>query len=175
MKYLIDLDDTLVDSTTLNNDAYNFALEMYGFNRILTNNRITRSTIPNYKNKNDIINLKQQYFISDWLPYRIQINNELLDKIKQWGSKNCYVWTKANSCRVNKILEDCNLKQYFCNIIFDDKKSFDESMDKLNKIFYNNEHLIIYENNHKFFKNKKCIILDSIKNQFSNIKGYLVR
>lgn len=37
MKYLIDLDETLVNTTPLNNDAYNYALEKFGFNRIITN------------------------------------------------------------------------------------------------------------------------------------------
>lgn len=39
MKYFIDLDDTLVNSTEHNNYAYNFALEMHGNNRIIKNDR----------------------------------------------------------------------------------------------------------------------------------------
>lgn len=29
MKYIFDLDDTLIQSTALNNDAYNYALEKF--------------------------------------------------------------------------------------------------------------------------------------------------
>ena len=35
MIYVVDLDDTLVSSTILNNDSYNFALESYGFKPIM--------------------------------------------------------------------------------------------------------------------------------------------
>ncbi len=40
MKYIFDLDETLIQSTTLNNDAYNYALEKFGFQRIITNERL---------------------------------------------------------------------------------------------------------------------------------------
>ena len=45
MKILIDLDDTLVNTTSLNNDAYNYALEKFGFKRINKNERITRDIL----------------------------------------------------------------------------------------------------------------------------------
>lgn len=77
MKYFIDLDDTLVNSTILNNDAYNFALEMFGYNRILTNERITRENFDSYKDLDGIIKLKQKYFTSAWLPYRLVLNKNL--------------------------------------------------------------------------------------------------
>ena len=41
MKLLIDLDDTLVNTTTLNNDAYNYALEKFGDKQILIYRNIT--------------------------------------------------------------------------------------------------------------------------------------
>lgn len=40
MKYIFDLDETLIQSTTLNNDAYNYALEKFGFQRIITSERL---------------------------------------------------------------------------------------------------------------------------------------
>ena len=60
MKYFIDLDDTLVNSTILNNDAYNFALEQYGFDRIVTKERLTRDLLVGFKNLDKIIKLKQK-------------------------------------------------------------------------------------------------------------------
>ena len=45
MKYVIDLDDTLIESTQLNNDAYNYALLHYGFNEIESDSRITRKCL----------------------------------------------------------------------------------------------------------------------------------
>lgn len=41
MTFFVDFDDTLVGTTELNNDAYNFALENIFFNRITTQGRIT--------------------------------------------------------------------------------------------------------------------------------------
>ncbi|MCI8476483.1 MAG: HAD hydrolase-like protein [Clostridia bacterium] len=40
MKYIFDLDETLIQSTTLNNDAYNYALEKFGFKSIITSERL---------------------------------------------------------------------------------------------------------------------------------------
>ena len=45
MKYIFDLDETLIQSTTLNNDAYNYALEKFGYPRINTSERITREEL----------------------------------------------------------------------------------------------------------------------------------
>lgn len=173
MKYFIDLDDTLVNSTELNNDAYNFALEMHGNNRIITNNRITRETLVNIENINDIISLKQKYFTSAWLPYRLILNIELIEKLKLFNYKNCYLWTKADSTRVNKILKYCNISHYFKDIIFDKKENFEISVKHLKTSFHENK-IIIYENNHDFFKNKKCEIIDTIQNKYFNVRGYLV-
>ena len=173
MKYFIDLDDTLISSTTLNNDAYNFALENFGYDRIITNERITRNTIKDYLNLNKIIELKQKYFSQDWLPYRVILNSDLIYKLKNYGKSNCYLWTKADKTRTNKILEKCNLTQYFCDIIFDNKENFIYSTNKL-KNFTNSNQIVIYENNQKFFINQTCTIIEQIKNKNFDIKGYLV-
>lgn len=173
MKYFIDLDDTLVNSTHLNNDAYNYALENFGYERIITNNRITRETIKDYKNLEQIINLKQKYFTLDWLSYRLVINNDLIFKLKNYEKLNCYLWTKADEIRTNKILEKCNLKQYFNNIIFDNKENFINSVHSLKRITNSNK-IIIYENNHNFFLNQNYKIVEKIQNKNFNIKGYLV-
>jgi len=45
LKYLIDLDDTLIYSTPLNNDAYNYALQKFGYQVITTKKRITREDL----------------------------------------------------------------------------------------------------------------------------------
>ena len=70
MKYIIDLDDTLICSTKLNNDAYNYSLEKYGFNRISTTDRITRDklTFINSELLKKIITEKQIYFREN-IPY----------------------------------------------------------------------------------------------------------
>ena len=175
MKYLINLDETLVDTTTLNNDAYNYALEKFGFDRIITTNRITRDNIftPDIKTHNQIVELKQKYFIENWLKYRVAINHILLDKIKIFGKQNCLIWTKANKERANAIIYKCELESYFNDIIFDNKESLTKTIDFVKPIVKTNN-LIIYENNHKFFSNSKSKIVDEIKYNNFNIKGYKV-
>ena len=51
MVYVVDLDDTLVLTKNLNNDAYNYALEKHGQKRIKTSKRITRDNLKNKHNK----------------------------------------------------------------------------------------------------------------------------
>lgn len=173
MKYFIDLDDTLVNSTILNIDAYNFALEQYGFDRIVTKERLTRDLLVGYKNLDKIIKLKQKYFTLEWLPYRLILNKELLSKLNKFGKLNCFLWTKADKTRANKIVESCNLSKLFKDVIFVDKMNFATSLHKLKRIS-NSNNIVIYENNHNFFQNQKYKIIDEINNQYFNIKGYLV-
>ena len=175
MKYLIDLDETLVDTTTLNNDAYNYALEKFGFNRIITTNRITRDNIftPDIKTYKQIVELKQKYFIENWLKYRVAINHILLDKIKMFGKQNCFIWTKANKERANAIINACKLEPYFSNIIFDNKESLTKTLAFVKPILKTNN-FVIYENNQNFFANTNSKIIDEIKYNNFNIKGYKV-
>ena len=93
MKYIFDLYETLIQSTTLNNDAYNYALEKFGFQRIITNERLTRNNlglIPSVLLKR-IVTEKQKYFTRALLPYRITLKVELFDALKGYGKKNCYL------------------------------------------------------------------------------------
>ena len=106
VKYVFDLDDTLVATTALNNDAYNYALEKHGYSRITTRHRITRNEldyIPKEK-LNEIIADKQLYFSRKWLPCRVILNNILLNKIKKLGQKKLLFMDKrrtdAHSCNL---------------------------------------------------------------------------
>ena len=175
MIYVVDLDDTLVSSTQLNNDAYNFALEQYNYKRLSTNKRITREKlnfVDDSKLKK-IIDLKQNYFAKEWLPYRVVLNKALIYKLIINKKSNCYLWTKADKNRANKIIDTCKLDKYFNNVIFDKKESFNKSIIKLNNLL-NSKRFIIYENNHLFFANQNFKVVDEIKSKFFNIKGYLI-
>ena len=68
MVYVVDLDDTLVLTKNLNNDAYNFALEQNDKKRIKTNKRLTRETLGEIFSKKLIAD-KQNYFTQKWLKY----------------------------------------------------------------------------------------------------------
>lgn len=171
MKFFIDLDDTLVYSTELNNDAYNFALEMVGEPRINTTKRITRSVIKANDLLDKIIWLKQKYFMSEWLRVRVRINKILLRKIEKFGVKNCYLWTKADRLRVERMLTICDLKKYFNGVIYASKNNFAESIKLLKKI---DKKFIIYENNHNFFNGNACKIVDCIKDNVFDVKGFLI-
>lgn len=174
MKYVIDLDDTLINSSSLNNDAYNYALEQNGFNRILTVDRITRKNLSNLNcNAKKIIRIKQTYFTKKWLPYRVVFNKVLISKIKSNKRPNCFLWTKADRYRALKTLRLCNLNQYFSNIIFDDKKDISCSINRL-KTIVGEPKFIIYENDYSSLSEKNYKIVDSISNDYFDVKGFLV-
>ena len=175
MKLVVDLDDTLINTTSLNNDAYNFALEYFGYPRIITKDRLTRDSLSFLSNTElkSIIDLKQYYFTRNWLPYRVVVNNELLQIINN-NIDECYLWTKSDKYRANKIIDLCNLRKHFKDIIFDNKLSFEKSMILL-KDNINDKKLIIYENNYKFFENKHVKLINEIRNQFFDVKGYLIK
>lgn len=175
MIYVVDLDDTLVNSTTLNNDAYNFALEQYNFNRLITNERITRERLDfiDSKTLKNVVQLKQYYFTQEWLSCRVMLNKLLVDKLLVSKKENCYIWTKADKYRTYKIVDYCKLGNYFKDIIFDEKSSFETSIPKLKQLTNSNQ-FIVYENNKDFFFNKSCKIVHSIKTNLFDINGYLI-
>ena len=174
MYYFIDLDDTLVNTTPLNNDAYNYALEKYGYQRINTKQRITRENLkikPSELPK--IIREKQKYFSLPWLYYRVVINQKLLNILKDNPINNCYIWTKADRKRAYAVIKQCRLLKYFNGIIFDDKKNLDYSLNRLKSIA-NNADFTIYENDSNLFRSLSSQITDIIKDDSFDVKGYFI-
>lgn len=175
MIYVVDLDDTLVSSTSLNNDSYNFALEQYNFSRLISSERITRERLDfiDGTTLKNVMQLKQYYFTQEWLPCRVVLNKLLINKLVLNKKENCYLWTKADKDRAYKIVDYCKLDNYFKDIIFDDKSSFETSIQKLKQLT-NSQQFIIYENNKDFFFNQSCQIVDNIKTNLFDINGYLI-
>lgn len=175
MKYIIDLDDTLVGSTRLNNDAYNYALEKHGYDRVKCGGRITRNNLSKIDTdtRAKIIQDKQQYFSADWLPYRIVKNKHLIKKLAQVGKSSCYLWTKADKDRAINILQKCGLTNLFQKIIFDNKIDFANSIAKIKALTNSNE-FVIYEDNYNFFECEKVKIVDKIINDTFAVIGYYV-
>lgn len=174
MKVIVDMDDTLVATSELNNDSYNFALECNEYPRIKNVNRINRSLIDVDRNKlQNIMQIKEKYFCAKWLSYRIFLNDILIDKLLCFGKDNCYLWTASNPNRAMKIVEELNLEKYFNKIIFDDKINFDNSIQIL-KENTNDNNFLIYENNKDFFRGQNFNIADKINNNVFKIYGYFI-
>ena len=91
MVYVVDLDDTLVFTKQLNNDAYNFALEQNGQCRVKTSKRLTRENLNEIPSKKLIAD-KQNYFTQKWLKYRVVVNEDIL-KILQIQKTETYVFS----------------------------------------------------------------------------------
>ena len=116
MVFVVDLDDTLVLTKNLNNDAYNFALEQNGQSRIKTNKRLTRENLGKTPNKNLIAD-KKNYFAQKWLKYRVVVNEEILKILQKQDKENCYLWTSADKNRAEYILKELDLYKYFNKVI----------------------------------------------------------
>lgn len=171
MVYVVDLDDTLVLTKNLNNDAYNFALEQNGQRRIKTNNRLTRENFDETDSKKLIID-KQNYFAQKWLKYRVVVNEEILNLLNNQDKENCYLWTSADKNRADFILKELDLYKYFNKIIFDDKKDLNSSLKRLKDITKSNVFLI-FEDNEKFFK--KTISRERVEFDKFKVKKYYIK
>ena len=171
MVYVVDLDDTLVLTKNLNNDAYNFALEQNGQRRIKTNNRLTRENFDETVSKKLIID-KQNYFAQKWLKYRVVVNEEILSILQNQGKENCYLWTSADKSRAEYLLKELDLYRYFNEVIYDDKKDFNNSLKRLKDITISNVFLI-FEDNEKI--SKKAISRQRVESDKFKVKKYYIK
>jgi FMN phosphatase YigB (HAD superfamily) len=152
--YVVDLDDTLVSTKNLNNDAYNFALKNNGHKRLKTRKRLTRENLGETLSKKLIAD-KQNYFTQKWLKYRVVVNEDILKILQNQDKENCYLWTSADKNRADFILKELDLYKYFNKVIYDDKKDLNSSLKRLKDITKSNVFLI-FEDNEKFFKKQYC-------------------
>ncbi len=163
MIYIVDLDDTLVLTKDLNNDAYNYALEKNGKKRIKSRKRLTRENLG-FEVDNKIIADKQIFFAQKWIKYRVVVNKNLLDDLQIQCKKNCFLWTRADKNRAYYILHELNLNKYFEKIIFDDKKNFNISIKKIKAITRSNT-CLIFEDNDNLSKRKEIKLIEKNKNK----------
>lgn len=172
MVYVVGLDDTLVLTKNLNNDAYNFALEQNGQRRIKTNNRLTRENFDETASKKLIID-KQNYFAQKWLKYRVVVNEEILNLLNNQDKENCYLWTSADKNRADFILKELDLYKYFNKLIYDDKKDLNSSLKRLKDITKSNVFLI-FEDNDGLFKDQFIKIKLALISRFFMVNKYLI-
>ena len=156
MVYVVDLDDTLVLTKNLNNDAYNFALEQNGQGRIKTNKRLTRETLGEISSEK-LISDKQNYFAQKWLKYRVVVNEEILKILQKQDKENCFLWTSADKNRADFILKELDLYKYFNKVIYDDKKDLNSSLKRLKDITKSNVFLI-FEDNASLFEKREVTL-----------------
>lgn len=172
MVYVVDLDDTLVCTKNLNNDAYNYALEKNGERRVKTKKRLTRDNLGR-EITSKIIADKQNYFVQKWVKYRVVINEYLLNILQKQGVKNCFLWTSADVNRATYILKELDLNKYFNKVIFDDKKDFNISLKRLKDITKSNVFLI-FEDNEDLIKNQKIKLIEKINVKDFRVNKYLL-
>ena len=172
MVYVVDLDDTLVLTKNLNNDAYNFALEQNGQKRIKTAKRLTRENL-NASLSKKLITDKQNYFAQKWLKYRVVVNEEILNLLKNQDKENCFLWTSADKNRAEYILKELDLYKYFNKVIYDDKKDFNSSLKRLKDITKINVFLIFEDNDDLSKKQGMCLIA-VIDNEIFRVFTYVI-
>lgn len=172
MVYVVDLDDTLVLTKNLNNDAYNYALEKHGQKRIKTNNRLTRENFDEADSKK-LITDKQNYFAQKWLKYRVVVNEEILNLLKKQDRENCYLWTRADKNRAEFILKELDLYKYFNKVIYDDKKDLNSSLKRLKDITKSNVFLI-FEDNAALSRYEEVISIIKLHIDGFNLNKYII-
>ncbi|MCL2061188.1 MAG: hypothetical protein FWH03_00995 [Firmicutes bacterium] len=176
--FVVDLDDTLIYTHSLNSDAYNYALERLGYPRINSSNRITKSNIatlyPN--NINKIIRQKQAYFVESWMPYRTTLNRKLLKAISAKGKNNCLLWTSADRKRAIKIISHYGLNEYFCKILFDKKDNIVESIKRI-KQYTSAQYAVLIDDRKEIAKpfEADCIEVGRLKSEKFNVGTWLIR
>ena len=170
MVYVVDLDDTLVLTKNLNNDAYNFALENNGHKRIKTSKSLTRENLGETLGKK-LITDKQNYFTQKWLKYRVVVNEYILNILRKQDVQNCYIWTSADKERAEYVLKELDLYKYFNKIIFDDKKDLNSSLKRLKDITKSNV-FIIFEDSYALYKNKGVSYIAKHNSEIFTINTY---
>lgn len=153
-RYVFDLDNTLIFTDLLNNDAYNYALDIHELAPIIDCRRITRDVVfkkyPYLNNlqKNEIIELKQGYFMNNLK--RTIPNKSLLKVMVAQNINHCMLWTSADETRVTALLEYYNICSTFRKILFSNKIEVVQDIKKTCELFECDlDHLIFYEDNRR--------------------------
>ena len=155
--YLIDLDNTLVYTDELNNEAYKYAikkLDLVLVNNITYKDRITRNDIFKYYPKLDkqrigqLIEIKQEYFINN--VNKLKLNKILFNFLNSIHFKQRILWTAAEEKRVKSILKHYKIDNFFYDIIYTKKINILDDIDYIcKKNNYNKKDLVFCDNDIK--------------------------
>lgn len=149
-KHIFDLDNTLVFTDQLNSEAYNYALNLLGKESIYDVNRITREVIFSRYDlaedeKRSLVTLKQKYFLDNI--EKIQKNENLLKFLTSKNSADCILWTSAEKCRVEAILNFLKLTGAFSRVLNSKKKNIRDDLKIICQHFQcSKSQLKFYEN-----------------------------
>lgn len=150
-KHIFDLDNTLVFTDELNSEAYNYALVSHGKEPIYGVKRITREVIfSRFKltedEKDSVVKIKQNFFF-DHLE-KIKKNDNLLKLLIGEKPADCILWTSAEKCRVEAILNYLKLKDYFSWVYCSTKTNIKVDLENICQHFKCSKlQLKFYENN----------------------------
>ncbi len=146
---VFDLDNTLVFTDMLNNESYNFALTKIGKERIVDVKRITRNIVySRYELTNDekqqLIKTKQEYFVKNIS--KIDLNNDLISKLKELDSSKCILWTRAEKVRAEAILKYLQIGDCFSKVFYSPKHDLESDIKTICSFFNcKKEDLIFYD------------------------------
>ena len=149
-KQIFDLDNTIVFTDELNSEAYNYALVLNGKEPIYDVKRLTREVIfSRFKltetEKENVVKIKQNYFLDNI--EKIKKNDNLLKLLIGKKSDDCILWTSAEKCRVEAILNYLKLKDSFSWIYYSTKVNIKEDLENISQFFKcSKSQLKFYEN-----------------------------
>ena len=151
--YVFDLDNTLVFTDVLNNEAYNFVLKKFGLSEIRYVDRITREIIfqkyPCIEKWEDEITALKQFFFINHLD-RTLPSKELFLKLVNSSKDENILWTSAEEVRVFAILEHYKITEKFKKVLFSEKTDVEKDVGEMCKLFKcSQEDLIFFEDNFK--------------------------
>lgn len=155
MKFIIDLDNTLVFSDDANNTAYNMALDLEGVNPILVNGRITRSTVletyPELAGERIdriIANKSRLYPV-----HETRLNRDLVKYIRTQGKNACLLWSSASEKRILSILDYHKIKNLFFDIFISTKSDVFKDLEVMvSRYVMTYQELIVFEDNDRYIE-----------------------
>lgn len=134
MIYIVDLDNTLVNTDILNNAAYNFALAEEGFVLKSIDGRLTRDRvfeeyeIVEPETKTRIIELKQSYFAKHL--EESELNKSLMDFLLI-DNKRFVIWTSADCQRAIRLIEFHGISNKSEGFYFLEKTNLSDAINKI--------------------------------------------
>lgn len=164
-KYVFDLDNTLVYTDDLNNEAYNFALTTLGKKPLNNLSRITRDTVFmqisfSKEKREQLINIKQNYFRENL--HKITPNFTLIKVLDSLNKEDCLLWTSAAQCRVEAILQYFHLKNKFKDVFFSTKSDLKRDIERICAyLLCKKEQLRIYDDNKQLLQEINNILFNA--------------